>query len=544
MAFTRELHQVASPSPSGGQHDLGGVSLHRALVLAAAVGALFAAALAYSTFQDLWKAANFLARAERSYEQLSIVTRIEADVNALLLNEAARENLPEWIALSEARAENIEKTLGLYLSEVNQETELLEDKGGQAEEVARALELRDLFRAVRGNLVLLANPSPDAQIARDGKNPAARRVAADVVALRGLAAAIVDDERKEVAATNAEMGALRRAFLRHAGGAALLLLVGVAAAFRAARNNFSNPLLALARGAVTLAQGDRAVEVVPRGIRELRQLAFRFNEMAARIRSQQRELEQANSRLEATVVQRTRELEAKTEQLARIDRSRKLFFAKVSHELRTPVTVLLGEAGLALRQRSPDIEALREALRLIRAHGAVMQRRLDDMLLLAQSEEGRLALRFAPFDVSRALREALDLAGAFARASGVVLAGEGLDDALCVSGDESWLRQGILALIDNAVKFSPDQGAVTVALHREGNCALLSVSDQGPGAPNDALERLFDPYYQSDEGQRRGGSGLGLAVARWIAEQHGGAIFAENRPEGGLKVTLRLPVSA
>nr|WP_245407827.1 HAMP domain-containing sensor histidine kinase [Rhodoblastus acidophilus] len=302
-------------------------------------------------------------------------------------------------------------------------------------------------------------------------------------------------------------------------------------------------MLALARGAVALSQGDRAVTIVPRGIRELRQLAGRFNEMAARIQSQQRELEKANSRLEDTVVQRTRELEAKTEQLAQIDRSRKLFFAKVSHELRTPATVLLGEAGLALRQRSPDVETFREAMIHIRANGEVMQRRLDDMLLLAQSEEGRLALRFAPFDLARALREALDLAGAFARASDVVLTGEGLDDDLSVSGDESWLRQGVLALIDNAVKFSPDQGAVTVALAREGDRALVSVSDEGQGAPDDALERLFDPYYQSDEGQRRGGSGLGLAVARWIAEQHGGAIRAENRPEGGLRVTMVLPVS-
>jgi len=544
MASKRESHQTPPSSPNGAQPDLGGVSLNHALILAALIGALLAAALAFSTFQDLWKATNFLARAERSYEQLSIVTRIEADVNALLLNEAARENLPEWIALAEATAENIEKTLGLYIAGVNQETELLDDAGGQAEEVARALELRDLFRAVRGNLALLANRPPDSPLAHDGENPAARRVAADVVALRRLAAAIVEDERKEVAATNAEMGALRRAFLRHAGGAALLLLAGVAAALRAVRHSFSTPLLALAHGAVTLAQGDRAVEVAPRGIRELRQLAWRFNEMAARIRSQQRELGQANSRLEETVVQRTRELKAKTEQLARIDRSRKLFFAKVSHELRTPATVLLGEAGLALRQRSPDIEALREALSLIRANGEVMQRRLDDMLLLAQSEEGRLALRFAPFDLSRALREALDLAGAFARASGVDLNGEGLGEELSVSGDESWLRQAVLALIDNAVKFSPDQGAVTVALGREGDRALLSVSDEGPGAPVDALERLFDPYYQSDEGQRRGGSGLGLAVARWIAEQHGGAIAAENRPEGGLRVTMVLPVSA
>jgi signal transduction histidine kinase len=318
----------------------------------------------------------------------------------------------------------------------------------------------------------------------------------------------------------------------------------VLVAFRAVRAGFSSPLLALARGAGQLAGGDRAVRVAPRGVSELRELARRFNHMAAQILSQQQELEDANRRLEDTVARRTRELEAKTEQLAQIDRSRKLFFAKVSHELRTPATVLLGEAGLALRRAAPDVEIFREALRQIRAHGEVMRRRLDDMLLLAQSEEGRLALQVAPFDLAHALRESLDLAGAFARASDVVLRGEGLADAVMVAGDESWLRQGALALIDNAVKFSPDQGEVVLALARDNGRVLLSVRDAGPGAPDDALERLFDPYYQSEEGQRRGGSGLGLAVARWIAEQHGGSIAAENRPEGGLQVTMRLPVPA
>ncbi len=544
MASKLKSHQAAPSWSSEARHDLGGISLTHAVILASLIGAAFASALAYSTFQDLWKAANFLARAERSYEQLSVVTLIEADVNALLLNEAARENLPEWTVLSQASAEKVERTLTLYLAGINQETELLDEKGRQAEEVARALELRDLFQSVQANLAFLANQPADPRLARDGRNLVARRIAADVVALRSRAAAIVEEERKEVAATNAEMGALRGAFLRHAGTAALLLLAGVLAAFRAVRNGFSTPLLALARGAETLAEGDRAVQVAPRGIRELRQLARQFNKMAARILSQQSELEDANRRLEATVARRTRELEAKTDQLAQVDRSRKLFFAKVSHELRTPATVLLGEAGLALRHRSPDVQMLREALRQIRANGEVMQRRLDDMLLLAQSEEGRLALRIAPFDLARALREALDLAGAFARACGVVLKAAGLDDDLSVSGDESWLRQGVLALIDNAVKFSPERGEVTVALAREGGRALLSVSDQGPGAPGAALERLFDPYYQSEEGLRRGGSGLGLAVARWIAEQHGGAIAAENRPEGGLKVTLILPASA
>ncbi|MBB4199298.1 hypothetical protein CCR94_21320 [Rhodoblastus sphagnicola] len=529
-----------------GGDSQGGMSLRAAMTVAALAAGIVATALALATFHDLWRAANYLARAERSYEQLSLVTRVEADVNALLLDESARAVLPEWTVLSDVAAPTIERTLARYLASIGQETELLTeslDEKRQSQEVLRAIELRDLFRAVQGDLGFMRNQLADSPQARDGRNFAARRIADGVVELRRRTADIVKHESDEVAAVNAEMEGLRGRFAVHACAALLFFLAGGLAATRLVDKGLARPLSALAGGARRLAEGDRAVQVAPAGLRELRELGRQFNVMAGRIVQQQSQLETANERLEATVRARTRELQAKTEQLADIDRNRRLFFAKVSHELRTPATVLLGEASLALRHRAPDVVILREALTHIRANGEAMRRRLEDMLMLAQSDEGRLVLRRAPFDLAGAAREAVNLAGAFAASSGVVLKSDGLAAAAPMEGDESWLRQALLALIDNAVKFSPHDGQVRVEL-AQGDELRLSVLDEGPGAPDEALGRLFDPYYQCEGGSLRGGSGLGLAVARWIAEQHGGGVAAINRPEGGLQVSLILPRKA
>ena len=102
------------------------------------------------------------------------------------------------------------------------------------------------------------------------------------------------------------------------------------------------------------------------------------------------------------------------------------------------------------------------------------------------------------------------------------------------------MRQAALALIDNAIKFSPPGGTVTVSAEITGDRAAFSVADQGPGFGG-ATDALFDRYAQESAGRAAGGSGLGLAIAKWIAEQHGGSISAADRPEGGAVVTLEIP---
>lgn len=224
-----------------------------------------------------------------------------------------------------------------------------------------------------------------------------------------------------------------------------------------------------------------------------------------------------------------------------IDRSRRLFFSKISHELRTPVTVLRGEAEVALRNSQTGEAGLRDALQHIVANSDVLQRRLADMMALAHAEDGRLSIARQRVDLVECVRDAAEFARAFAASSGVRLVADIETSRAQIDGDASWLRQALLALIDNAVKHSPENGWVTMRLTRNTNGSFsVEVSDQGPGVPADALPHLFDPYFQTDGGKLLGGSGLGLAVARWVMVQHGGEIAARNFERGGLAVTITI----
>jgi signal transduction histidine kinase len=220
-----------------------------------------------------------------------------------------------------------------------------------------------------------------------------------------------------------------------------------------------------------------------------------------------------------------------------VDATRRRFFANASHELRTPVTVLLGEAQLALR--APGSE--REALERIAASGGYLSRRLDDLMRLARSEDGQIALRMGEADVARAVRAAVATARSFATASEIALDfPEPASADWRVTGDGEAITQAALALIDNAIKFTPPGGSVIVRCE-QGRCeAGFSVADTGPGFEGDA-EALFDAYAQESGGRAAGGAGLGLSIVRWIAEAHGGRVEAGRAEEGGALVRVMLP---
>ena len=116
-------------------------------------------------------------------------------------------------------------------------------------------------------------------------------------------------------------------------------------------------------------------------------------------------------------------------------------------------------------------------------------------------------------------------------------------DRVEVSGDETRLRELITILLDNAIKYSDDAASVHVDLNREGGKAVLRVLDSGRGIPEQALPRIFDRFYRADKARSRlmGGAGLGLAIAKWIAEAHGGTIGIESGAGRGTTVTVELP---
>ena len=239
----------------------------------------------------------------------------------------------------------------------------------------------------------------------------------------------------------------------------------------------------------------------------------------------------------------TDQVSARTSQLAAVDRSRRLFFAKVSHELRTPVTVMRGEAEVALADRRSGPDHLREALGHVIANTEFLQHRIEELLSLAQAEDGQITLRDGPVRMDLVMARVRDAAQAYAASSGVALTMTLPADDLAVRGDARWLEQAFLAVLDNAVKFSPAEGVVALVMTVGAESLLVEISDQGPGIVESQLPRIFDAYYQAEEGRVRGGTGLGLALARWVVEQHGGAIRARNEAGGGCTVAITLPRS-
>jgi signal transduction histidine kinase len=238
-------------------------------------------------------------------------------------------------------------------------------------------------------------------------------------------------------------------------------------------------------------------------------------------------------------------LQQRAAELDEVDASRRLFFAKASHELRTPVTTIRGEAEMALAD-AEDIEAIRQALEHINATAKFLNHRIEEMIGIARASDGKLHLDASHVDFRTIVEGAIQDAGAFAASVSVSIRKTLPDDPVDVVGDAIWLKRALLAVIENALKFSPMDGQVNVTLAERSGMAEITVTDNGPGVMPDELPLLFDAYYQTDAGKARGGSGLGLAMTRWVAEQHDGRAYARNigswrRPDGcAVTVAIKL----
>jgi signal transduction histidine kinase len=219
--------------------------------------------------------------------------------------------------------------------------------------------------------------------------------------------------------------------------------------------------------------------------------------------------------------------------------------AEIGHELRTPVTVLRGEAEVTLRH-GPGVPeaAYRETLRRIAADSADLGRLVDDLLFLALTEADQVRFHPRRVRLSPILAEAVREGEALARCKGIAI-----DAALPagereVEADPQRLKQALLTVLDNAVKYSPPGRAVAVECRWEGDMAEISVRDRGAGIPAEDLPRVFDRFYRgrgAEEGAADG-SGLGLPIARSIVGKHGGGIEIEGGPGRGTAVRIRLPL--
>jgi len=233
--------------------------------------------------------------------------------------------------------------------------------------------------------------------------------------------------------------------------------------------------------------------------------------------------------------------------LARLDeafRRQRQFTADASHELRTPLTVMKGDIGVALNRPRRTSE-YRRVLAELEEEVDRLTRLVEDLLLLARADTGQPLLHPEPLDLAGLLRAVVEQVRPLAEAKGLTLHLQ-VPDVLLLNGDPDKLIRLFLNLLDNAVKYTPAGGQVTLQTNVVGgkpSAVIVRVTDSGSGIPPEHLEHIFKRFYRADESRSRagGGSGLGLAIARWIAEAHGGRITVDSELGRGSTFSVWLP---
>ncbi len=228
------------------------------------------------------------------------------------------------------------------------------------------------------------------------------------------------------------------------------------------------------------------------------------------------------------------------ERLREAQQPKRDFVSMVSHELRNPLATVAGFAETLSRHLDRlDPETARDAARRIRAGVTRIERLVDDLLDLSQVERGRLALSLGPTDVGAVVRTV-----AAEQADVTPVEVEVQEDLPAVVADEDRLHQVVSNLIVNARRYSPSGSAVRVDARSLEGWVLVSVEDHGKGIPADMLDRVFEPFFRVDDGERSGGLGLGLHLSRALIQAMGGDVGVESEVGRGSRFTVRLPARA
>jgi signal transduction histidine kinase len=290
-------------------------------------------------------------------------------------------------------------------------------------------------------------------------------------------------------------------------GAALVALLFVQLLAR----GLTAPLREMARAARAMARGEYGMRVREGGRDEVGELARAFNAMAA--------------------------------ELAETDRQRRDLVANVSHELRTPLAALRANLENAVDGVEPAEGGRDELLRTMLAQTERLGRLVTQLLDLSRLESAGVALERQPFAVADLLEQAAREARLHAPA-GVSLSVDAPAE-LRADGDPERMHQVVANLVENAVRHSPSPGEVGLRASGADGRVRIEVVDEGPGIAPGEEERVFERFYRADASRSgdRGGAGLGLAIARWIVDLHGGRIHVERREPHGTRMVVELPAA-
>ena len=312
---------------------------------------------------------------------------------------------------------------------------------------------------------------------------------------------------------------IERIALVLASGVTVAFLLSVVGAYLLARRALS-PVSAVVAAAHRIRAGDLSKRLpVPHSKDEIGDLAITINDMLAH-------LEVTLARLEET-----------------LDRQRR-FVADASHELRTPLTSIYSYAQMLEEWALRDPRIGPESVAAIKRESERMKGLVENLLVLARGDEG-MKLNLKDNDLTDVVEEAADAARASVNGKVLIEFPSPEQKAQRVSAvfDRERLRQALSILLDNAVKYSPEGGRVTIRIAEENGSVGVEVADTGIGIPEDQIPHVFERFYRAEEARSTEGLGLGLSIARQIAEDHRGSIEVRSKPGEGSTFIIRIPRS-
>ena len=503
--------------------------------------------MAAATFVGVQAANDYLSRVQFSRQQLDTATQLAINANRfseqiaelLLIGEPERS---EFEAARDQTSAVIGELRRITLLEIEAVQDPVE-KAEQQDELARVTQMRALFReidrAVERVLLLAQQGREDAAIALF-RSDIENRLDAD---FERLIVEFVADERAEVAEADSRAKILSKQLLN---GTLLLLGFLVATAVVSGllfARSLKAPLTELAEGALAVERGnlDRKIAYSKRD--EFGFLAQRFNTMVGELRRQRQALIEAQVHLEHQVSERTSELAHANRQLTDLDQQRVKFLADVGHELKTPLTVLRGEAEVTLRGTLTPEATYRTALINIVTQAKDMGRLVDDLLFLARTEEDEVRYDFRAVALSRLIEGAIQDVSVLVQDRAMKISVNDEANGTVVRGDPRRLKQAVLIVLDNAIKYTSTDSEIGVALRAMNGHVTISVRNEGPPIDPNDLPHVFERFYRGANASPtgHGGSGLGLAIARSIVDRHDGHMDLSSDPVEGTEVRIRLP---
>jgi signal transduction histidine kinase len=329
--------------------------------------------------------------------------------------------------------------------------------------------------------------------------------------------------------------ALRKLVWQAAAITISIIAVGLLIAVLSARR-MTTPLRELTRAATQLAAGEAVPPVAGRAADEIGTLTEVCNAMTSTLQSREQELRELTHTLEGRIEERTKELVAANAKLQELDRRKSFFVSTASHELRTPLTSM--KVHLANLRDGVDgavTDNQRRSLVRVETNLSRLQGLIDELLDLSTIEMGQTILRLEPVALGHVIAKAVEDLHPLASERRVRIVISLPSDLPPVSADADKLHRIILNLLHNAVKFSPPQAGVDIAVMRLRTGEIqLSVRDVGPGLAPEEIDKVFQPFYRAPATPKQAkGAGLGLTIAKLLVELHRGRLWVETVPGEG-----------